>query len=401
MRILMVSSDFLPQIGGVAAHIYNLSLALRNVGHDITVLNVLPAQDQEGVEDLHGLKCWRISSGAKGKASNYAKKRRALLGAYRQIQQEHGPFDIIHQHDWMDSNLALRKLRQEARWIWTNHSSGFVMGYERLLKRYLIKAAYSPCDGIITVSDEIQSKSTHLWPRIPVSFIPNGVDIQAFNNRVVCDRAAYSLNQSDFVVLCPRRMVKKNGVEYLARAVSMVVRDAPDVRWKFVFIDGDSRAKEHKQYVEDVRAILREPYISDHIRILGGVPVQEMPALNAVADVVAIPSLIEAVSLSALEAMAMMKPVIATYVGGLGQLFETAKTGLLVPPANEVALAETLIKLARSPGLRAKLAENAYNVVCEQYPWSKIADSTLQFYGKVISRGAKPTVRAEKIGSRA
>ena len=61
--------------------------------------------------------------------------------------------------------------------------------------------------------------------------------------------------------------------------------------------------------------------------------------------------------MSLLEAMACGKPVVATRIGGVPEVVEEGKTGLLVPPGDSPALAEALLRLLRDPALRTRMGE--------------------------------------------
>jgi glycosyltransferase involved in cell wall biosynthesis len=114
----------------------------------------------------------------------------------------------------------------------------------------------------------------------------------------------------------------------------------------------------------------------------------EMPAVNAMADLVVIPSLMEAVSLSALEAMASGKPVIATEVGGLPEIIKDEVTGLLVPPRDPTALADAIVRLHSDYSLRNSLASQGRALAVERYSWDFIAKKTLTFYRGLLEARA-------------
>jgi glycosyltransferase involved in cell wall biosynthesis len=98
------------------------------------------------------------------------------------------------------------------------------------------------------------------------------------------------------------------------------------------------------------------------------------------------PSLLEATSLSAMEAMSSGKAILSTNVGGLPFLIRDDENGLLVPPANSQALAEGMRKLLADPELRARLGEAGRRRVEQDLDWSRIAEQTLSVYDKAIER---------------
>jgi len=90
-----------------------------------------------------------------------------------------------------------------------------------------------------------------------------------------------------------------------------------------------------------------------------------------------LPSLIEATSLFALEAMAMAKPLVATNVGGLPELNGNAT--LFVGPANERELGDAIIHLLQDNEVRAKMGNNGRRFA-ENHSWKTVAKKTNAAY---------------------
>jgi glycosyltransferase involved in cell wall biosynthesis len=108
----------------------------------------------------------------------------------------------------------------------------------------------------------------------------------------------------------------------------------------------------------------------------------DMPACLAAADIVALPSLHEGLGVAALEAMAAGRPVLASRVGGLGEVVVAEETGLLVPPGDADALAAALARLAGDPALRARLGAAGRARVLACYTSERMAEGTLACYGR-------------------
>lgn len=261
------------------------------------------------------------------------------------------------------------------------------MDFEKPLKRQLMRLMYKGVKGIIAVSREIESKSKVVFGSnkdINVAYIPNGVDVEKFSPNVKVDRTKYGLSEEDFVVLCPRRMVEKNGVIYLAYAISLILQKLSNINWKFVFLGDEPSINTDAGYIEKIKKILEGPHRQGYVKYLGNVHMDYMPEINALADVVVIPSLVEAVSLSALEAMATGKPVIATNVGGLSEIVRDGVTGILVPPKDPVAIADALERIYFDHSARLYMGNNAFELVKGMYTWDSIARITESFYKQII-----------------
>lgn len=98
------------------------------------------------------------------------------------------------------------------------------------------------------------------------------------------------------------------------------------------------------------------------------------------ADIAVLPSLSEAMPLSAVEAMSLGKALVASAVGGLLEIIEDGKNGLLVPPQDEKALAVALKKALNSPALAEKLGANARRRVEENFTVEKMVDGWIGCY---------------------
>jgi glycosyltransferase involved in cell wall biosynthesis len=85
----------------------------------------------------------------------------------------------------------------------------------------------------------------------------------------------------------------------------------------------------------------------------------EIPLLQSAMDVQVFPSIFEGTPLTLFEAMSMARPIVSTWVDGLGEVLRHEETGLLVPPADPPALADALCRLLDDPSLAARLAGNA------------------------------------------
>ncbi len=204
-------------------------------------------------------------------------------------------------------------------------------------------------------------------------------------------RAAWNVPENKFVLFCPRRLVKKNGVIYPALALaSMKELD----RERFLVLhagEGGERA--------EMERIIRERQLADHVRLLGGQDPEAVRELYRLADAVLVPSVHsenveEATSLSALEAMASGRPLIAGRVGGLAEMVRDGETGLLVPAADPEALAAAILRLADEPGLGACLAIAAREYVVANHSHLQAAAAYVEVYrraARAIAVQAGPT----------
>lgn len=147
-------------------------------------------------------------------------------------------------------------------------------------------------------------------------------------------------------IILPGRLVHEKGHRYLIAALQLL-KDR-GVAFTATFAGGGPMQ-------DDITEMVSQQDLSHDVEITGTVTHEEMIKRVGQATVVAIPSLYEGFGITALEAMAARRPVVATTVGGLPEVLGSPETGLLIPPADPQALADALEKLLASPGLRETL----------------------------------------------
>ena len=102
------------------------------------------------------------------------------------------------------------------------------------------------------------------------------------------------------------------------------------------------------------------------------------------------PSLRESFGIVALEAMAMKLPVIASRIGGLEEVVEHERTGLLVPPGDAAALAEAIRTLAENPEMRRNMGEAGRQRVAEKFSIESTIRRTEALYLECLEGSPSP-----------
>ena len=109
---------------------------------------------------------------------------------------------------------------------------------------------------------------------------------------------------------------------------------------------------------------------------------QDVHAVLACADVIAIPSLLEGFPMITLEAMAMGKPIVASCINGINEQIVDGQDGILVPPKNPKALKEVVETLLHNPDLCGKLASSAREKA-KQFSLERMLEETERVYRKI------------------
>ena len=130
------------------------------------------------------------------------------------------------------------------------------------------------------------------------------------------------------------------------------------------------------------RAVPRHPNV---LWINEMAPVDVVVQLYSHAAVFVCPSVYEPFGLINLEAMACETPVVASAVGGILEVVEDGKTGLLVPPGHPEELAEALGRVLDNPALGRSLGQAGRRRVEAQFSWASVAERTEHIYADAIA----------------
>lgn len=373
LNVCMVTRDFWPNIGGIAAHVVGLTSALTDLGCSVSIIAPRTGAPAPSPLNLADAKVHWVYQ--RFRRSAFAIPEFAIRGSWAAVKlEEH--FDVVHWHDlWADPIIA-RLIRGRAR-IFTNHSSGFVRRSRHPAWRSFIRRWHPQPSLVIGPSTELARLSGETFTGVPTCFVPNGVDPRMFKPKTKPNALLkqLALGAEHLVVLIPRRLESKNGVEYALRAVPMIRRETPEAR---VLIAGSGELE------RPLSKLSRALGVDRCIRFLGAIPNSHMTDYYCASDIVVIPSLIEATSISALEAMACGKPLVATDVGGIPEVVQHKVTGLLVPCRDPEAIARSVITLLRDTDVRLRMGRAGLERVLQNFTWREIAKKTLALYERAL-----------------
>ncbi len=249
--------------------------------------------------------------------------------------------DLVHAH-WLQNAAAA--LLARVPYVVTLHGSDVALAHRspRLARRVLRGAR-----GVIAVSHALADEARALGAD-HVEVIPNGIDIPA----------QPGADADPPYVLFAGRLSPEKGVEELLIATEGLP----------LVVAGDGPLRD------------RVP------GALGWTSRAELERLLAGATVVACPSRREGFGIVCAEAMARARAVVASDTGGLRDLVEHARTGLLVPPQDPVALRAALERLLADRPLRLGLGTAARAHVTELCAWDRVTDATLAVYRSALER---------------
>ena len=185
-------------------------------------------------------------------------------------------------------------------------------------------------------------------------------------------KAEFGISEDAPVVGCIASLFPHKGHKFLLEAVKEVLRWNPKV--KFILV-GDGPLK------NELEEFAREKGIEKNV-IFTGVRKDVSDILSAM-DVVVLPSSgREGLGIALIEAMAMKKPVIGTVIGGIPEVIEHGKNGLLVPPANPAALAAAIVSVLADKAKAKKMGEDGFEIFSRKFTARKMVSEIEKLYSE-------------------
>ena len=384
MKALLLTREYPPHIyGGAGVVVDQLSRALgRRMAVEVRCFGARePGASVDGVR-VRGYTPWeRLSPGKDGPRFAPALETLSIGLA---MARDPVDADVAHAHTWYADMAGL--------WIRTVHRIPLIvtlhsmeplrpwkadqLGSGYLLSSWIEKTAVEAADRVIAVSAGMREDILGHFDADPakVVVIHNGIDPDRFtrtDRREALDR----LGVRQPYVLFVGRITDQKGIFHLLEAAKslpagvqvVLCASAPDTP------EIEARLS---------RAVPAHPNVRWINEML---PVEVVTELYSHAAVFACPSVYEPFGLINLEAMACETPVVASAVGGIVEVVEDGKTGILVPPARPDALAAALARVLENPSLGRTMGQAGRRRVEARFSWASVAERTEQVYAEAIA----------------
>ena len=358
LKIAMFGHKQIPsRVGGIEVVVQELATRMAALGHQVTCYNRRGGTSDgtlEGV-DLKSVPTWNKKGLAAVTSSFFAALRCAF-----------SPADVVHIHGegpafmcWIPKLFGKRVVVTIHGLDWQREKwkNSFGAAYIHAGERMAVKFA----DEIIVLSRYAQAYFQSVWKRTTV-WIPNGVNCPALLP-VDLIRTRYGLEEDGYFLFLGR-LVPEKGIHHLIEAYLKVHTD------KKLVIAGCS--SDTDSYVEELRSIA-----AGHPGILftGFVQGRVLEELCSNAYVFVLPSQVEGMSMSLLEAMSYGNCCV---VSDIPECTEVVEDRAVVCPVEE--LSGCLQKLCDDPVLVAEYKRNARPYICGKYNWDRVVAETLELY---------------------
>ncbi|MBF8262985.1 MAG: hypothetical protein HW387_650 [Parachlamydiales bacterium] len=288
------------------------------------------------------------------------------------LMQRH-QIDIVNTHSSLDSwigAMAARFMRIPI--VRTRHlSTPIKQGLNsRLLYGTLADYVVTTCSSILPMIAEQSGKSRSL-----MRCIATGVDperMQESKERVLEFRRSLNLSPDDFLVGTACFMRSWKGInDFLAAA--HILRNQKRLRW--VIIGGGHQ--------DAYRRRAQELQLENIVHFTGHLP-NPVFALQAIDAFALLSTAHEGISQAILQAAFLQKPLIATPVGGSGEVCLDGQTGLIVPPFSPEKVSEAVLRLMQDPKMGVRLGQNGRERVLNHYTLLHTLDEMEAVYRDVL-----------------
>lgn len=337
-------------IAGTENHLLELSKYLRN---DYEILVVAPYGKGFALLEENSIPYREIIPLTFTNIGEYKRRLKGIIEEFKpDIIHIHGAHELVHISKGIASYIPT---------VFTCH--GYATSFPFL--DYKISAYINKRwgDRVIAVSDYDRKNLIKAGlPRNKITLIHNGIP-------ETLEKRELPINIEGFIIGATARLTKSKGINYLIEAFSHIYNKYKDVN---LVIIGDGEEK------ENLERLAKKLNVKDRVFFLGVLPNARFYFRNF--HIFVLPSIFEAFGIVLLEAISQKVPVIGTKVGGISEIIEDGKTGLLVPPRDSLALAQAIERLINNQELRLFLGEEGYRKYREEFTLENMCIKTKEVY---------------------
>jgi glycogen synthase len=399
VRVLMLSWEYPPVlIGGLGRHVHALAVRLAGAGHDVVVLCRQPggtdasthpttesvadgvrilrvAEDPPHLEFARDLVAWTLGI---GHAMTRAGWR--LLRGWRP--------DVVHAHDWLVAHAAIALAEAAgAPLVATMHATeaGRHSGWLSQPLNHQVHSVEwwlaNSADELITCSRAMRHEVAGLFDLDPepITVLHNGIEPRRWRVRrddVAAARSRYAPDGAPLLLFFGRLEWEK-GVQDLIAGLPAIRASHPGTR---LVVAGRGRMAD--RLVTQARRLR----VRRAVHFTGHLPDAELAAVLAAADAVVLPSRYEPFGMVALEAAAAGAPMVASTVGGLGEVVIDGETGLAFAPGDTHGLVIAVRRVLGDPAAARRRARAARARLATDFDWDAIAADTARVYARAHRR---------------
>jgi glycogen(starch) synthase len=414
MKIALVAYEFPPDtaLGGIGTYMGQAARCLSNAGHHVEVFaasTIREGRFAEGGATLNLIKTGSIHDFGDlvlpvfrerhslvgfdvAESPDYFADGRAIRAAFPDLPhvvKMHTPLELLHE-------LAVCRgtLPGACRYHWRQICAAF----QKVLrcKRPSPWRSFQPDVPIRSHWEDIERENARAADLVvsPSTSLSNWIVERWGVSKECAIVVPYPYEPTEALLACQPgsggntvgyfgRLEHRKGMEVLAEMVPMVLRAMPNTKFRLVGSSSEhpGRLKPYKEYLAR-----RWVDFSESIEFVGRVPLGRMPEEFSKVGICVFPSLWENFPNVCLEAMAAGRAVVGSSRGGMADMIESQKNGLLASPDSPLEFAEGIIRLVKDSKAREVMGLKARETILKKYKWAKISEKLEKSYAMCIQK---------------
>ncbi|MES2408981.1 MAG: glycosyltransferase family 4 protein [Patescibacteria group bacterium] len=367
--------------GGAQRYVFDLATSFRDQGYEIIVATggqkaLYQKLKAEGVKvvEIPGME----------RDFSLPKEMKAFTFLYQLFKKEKP--DIIHLNSSKAGLGALAgRLVGVKKIIFTMHGLATNEArpkYQKFIIRLVYIATLIFCHKTIAVSEALKKQSNKELSLVShkITVIHNGIVSPKFESKHEARaklvkailKGTADIAPASFTIGTIGELHPIKGQSYLLQGFRKALSRSALPLYLFIIGDGQERSKLQKQ--------INELDLEDNVFMCGHIDSAEN-ILKAF-DIFILPSVSEGLPYVLQEAGYANLPTIASNVGGIPEIIENEKTGLLIEPESAHDITHAILKLVYEPQIRKEIATNLHKKICEEFSLEKMVDLTAKLYRK-------------------
>ena len=370
MKIALVTSSFLPRIGGAELVVHNLAQHWSLQGHEVCVFNALT--DKAYMSEVkYSVSRYRLLRGS----TRFGYHRFPFQQiAVRNLQRAITKFqpDFISAHFGYPVGVWLSQMNPIPRFLITCHGrelTKFSWGYRNIYKiDNFLTDALNKSSGAVAISSHARELMEEMGV-IPENIldIPNGVDIRRFQKQVDFDfRSQFGISEDAKIILSVGREHPQKAFDRGIKAFSKISDKIPNTYYVIL----GRNTKIWQSLVNDLR-------LHNRVILCEGLQGDSLVGAYQQSDIFFSSSVWEMMPLVVLEALAAGLPLVVTDVSGSQDIVQTGENGIIVEPGRLDQMADALYQIISDESLRKNMAMENPNRA-KYYSWDNICKLYLE-----------------------
>ena len=398
-RVCMLLESYCPVVGGMETQARNLSISLAAAGVPVLIVTRRSNPDLPETEVLDGIRVCRVPPTSHANRARWFTVATCLPTLIRRRRD----YDIILVPGFralgISAVIAGKFLGK--RVVLKAENNGEMSGefFEGGLKRMNLTRAspavrvflalrnrlFVRADAFVSMSSKLTAEFVGQGvPPGRITMIPQTVDVSRFHPVDAEQKAAYrrelGLPADDLLAIYTGRLVSYKGVPLLLEAWENVCRTFKDAK---LLVVGEGGVDIYNCEAE-LRNFVESHHLQDNVMFTGAR--RNVDEYLKACDFLVFPTRNEAFGISLIEAMACGLPSISTNEGGIRDILDHERNGLMIEVGDSRQIEEAVVRMLRDPALRRSLGEAAHRTVMERYTRQIVTRQYVDLFNACLAR---------------